>query len=214
MNRVNLAALTLVSLSCLAPQTAKGVNLLNNGSFEQPPSTVNQYPSIPGWTRTCGTSVEIQNGAFIGPFNAYDGAQWWESDGVDNTCLTQTVATTFNSVYQLTFAHSARPGILNNNVQVYWNGTLIATAVANGVGNTNTAWQVGIFNVVATGPISTVEFRAGGPSDQLGGYIDGVSLEPLYCSLNAPCPGDANGDGFVNFQDITVVLANFNVICP
>jgi hypothetical protein len=213
MNRVNLAALTLVSLSCLAPQSARAANLLVNGSFEQPFSTVNQWPSIPGWTRTCGTSVEIQSTAGTS-WGAYDGTQWWESDGLTNTCLIQTIPTSFNAVYQLTFAHSARPGVPNNDVQVWWNGTFVALASANGVGNNNTAWQVGIFNLIANGPTGTIEFIAAGPQDQLGGLIDGVSIEPLYCSLNAPCPGDANGDGFVNFQDITVVLANFNAICP
>lgn len=29
-----------------------------------------------------------------------------------------------------------------------------------------------------------------------------------------PCPGDANGDGLINFADITNVLANFNMPCP
>ncbi|MBL8746084.1 MAG: DUF642 domain-containing protein [Phycisphaerae bacterium] len=213
MKNVNLAVLTLVSVSALAPQTARAVNLLNNGSFEQPPSTVNQYSSIPGWTRTCGTSVEIQSFAGTG-LNAFDGNQWWESDGVNNTCLTQTVATQFNKVYQLTFAHSARPGIVNNAVEVYWNGTLLISINANGVGNTNTAWQVGIFNVVATGATSTLEFRAAGPSDALGGYIDGVSLEELYCDTRPRCFGDANGDGIVNFADISAVLAAFNTVCP
>ncbi len=213
MNRSNLAALTLVSLSALAPQTAKAVNLLNNGSFEQPPSTVNQWPSIPGWTKTCGTSVEIQSVAGIG-LSAFHGTQWWEADGVNNTCLSQTVPTVFNGVYQLSFAHSARPGVAINTVEVYWNGSLLAVMNANGIGNTNTLWQLPIYTVVAYGPTSTLEFRAGGPSDALGGYIDGVALEPLFCDLRPRCFGDANGDGIVNFADITSVLAAFNTICP
>lgn len=212
MNRRVRTGLFVACVSLVGP-SALAANLLSNGSFEQPPSTVNQYPAIPGWTRTCGTSVEIQSFAGTG-LSPYDGSQWWESDGVDNTCLTQTVATTFNQVYQLTFAHSARPGIVNNAVEVYWNGTLLININANGVGNTNTAWQVGIYNVVAYGPTGTVEFRAAGPSDALGGYIDGVSLEPLFCDLSPPCFGDANGDGIVNFADISAVLAAFGTLCP
>lgn len=213
MNRLNLAAAALASTALFASPAAHAVNLLANGSFEQPPSTVNQYAAIPGWTKTCGTSVEIQSlvGTGLTPF---DGNQWWESDGVDNTCLAQTVATTFNQVYQLTFAHSPRPGVVDNSVQVYWNGNLLDTAVATGVGNTNTAWQVGIYNVVAYGPTATLEFRAIGPANALGGYIDGVSLEPLFCDLVPACQGDANGDGVVNFADISAVLANFGSMCP
>ena len=212
MNRLVLPTFVLASTSMLAAD-ARAVNLLVNGSFEQPPSTVQQYPAIPGWTRTCGTSIEIQSFAGTG-LSPYDGSQWWESDGVDNTCVSQTVATTFNQVYRLTFAHSPRPGVVDNTVEVYWNGNLLDTAAASGVGNSNTAWQVGIYNVVAYGPSTTLEFRAVGPSNSLGGYIDGVSLEPLFCDLVPPCPGDANGDGQVNFADITAVLANFGVMCP
>jgi len=28
------------------------------------------------------------------------------------------------------------------------------------------------------------------------------------------CPGDANGDGLVNFADVSVVLSMFTVGCP
>lgn len=210
MNRALIASTVVL----LAAGAANAVNLLANGSFEQPPSTVNQYSSIPGWTRTCGTSVEIQSFVGTGGLNAYDGSQWWESDGVNNTCLSQTVATVTNGVYQLSFAHSARPGVAINTVEVYWNGNLLATMNANGVGNTNTLWQLPIYTVVATGPTSTLEFRAGGPSDALGGYIDGVSLDQLYCDLRPRCFGDANGDGVVDFADITAVLSAFGTPCP
>lgn len=213
MNRVNLASLTVASLSLFAAGHASAVNLLVNSSFEQPPSTVNQYSSIPGWTRTCGTSVEIQSTVGTG-WSAYDGSQWWESDGVDNTCITQSVPTAVNQVYQLTFAHSARPGVADNAVAVYWNGQLLININASGIGNTNTAWQVGIYNVVAYGPTSTVEFRATGSSNALGGLIDGVLLEPLHCYTRPFCYGDANGDGVVTFADISAVLSAFNTMCP
>lgn len=213
MNRRNLAAMSIAFLALAGASTAQAANLLVNGSFEQPPSTVNQYSSIPGWVRTCGTSIEIQSTGGTG-WTAYNGTQWWETDGVDNTCLRQTVATNINQVYRLTFAHSARPGVPDNRVEVYWNNQLLISIDANGVGNTNTLWQVGIYNVVAYSTSSFVEFRAAGASNALGGLIDGVSLEPLYCDLNPPCFGDANGDGVVNFADITAVLANFNTICP
>jgi hypothetical protein len=210
-SRITRFASVASALAALAGATsaAHAVNLLTNGSFEQPVSTVNQYAAIPGWTRTCGTSIEIQSVAGTG-LNAANGTQWWESDGVNNTCLTQTVPTAFNGVYTLTFAHSPRPGVLNNTVEVYWDGSLISTINANGVGNSINFWRIYSFNVVATGSSSTVEFRAAGPSDQVGGYIDGVSLDTYVCPT---CPGDADGNGAVNFADITSVLANFGSNC-
>jgi hypothetical protein len=210
--RRSITASTLALLAGAAGP-ASAVNLLVNGSFESPLSTVNQWPTIPGWTRICGSAVEIQSTAGTG-WSAFDGGQWWESDGLDNTCLIQTVPTAFNGVYRLTFAHSARPGVADNAVQVWWNGTLVANVNANGVGNANTAWQVGIFNLIGNGPSGTVELIATGVQNQLGGLIDGVSLEPLYCYDRPFCFGDANGDGMVNFMDITAVLAAFNTACP
>jgi hypothetical protein len=29
-----------------------------------------------------------------------------------------------------------------------------------------------------------------------------------------PCPGDAKGDGVVNFADVNEVFSNFGAICP
>jgi hypothetical protein len=66
------------------------------------------------------------------------------------------------------------------------------------------------FNVVAYNVPSSFEFYAVGPSNGLGGLIDGVSLEPLFCNLVPPC----SGDGVVNFADISAVLTAFNSMCP
>lgn len=42
-----------------------------------------------------------------------------------------------------------------------------------------------------------------------------TSLLPSGVSYFAPaCPGDANGDGMVNFQDVTAVLSMFTASCP
>jgi len=39
-----------------------------------------------------------------------------------------------------------------------------------------------------------------------------IRIEPLPPQVL--CPGDANGDRLVNFQDITAVLSNWQIVCP
>lgn len=201
------SCLTLLTLALA--QSAGAANLLTNASFESPPTTVSLYPSIPGWTRTCGSAVELQSTAGTG-WTAAHGTQWWEADGSDNTCLTQTVPSAVNSVYQLTFFYSPRPGVFDNGVEILFNGQVIATLNVDGTNFANTAWQQGIYNVVSYANTATVELRAFGPSNALGGLIDGVTLEPLVCGF---CAGDTNGDGVVDFTDIGNLLAN-NGPCP
>ncbi len=43
-------------------------------------------------------------------------------------------------------------------------------------------------------------------------YFIQVVAEPTTSC--APCPGDANGDGMVNFDDVTEVIANWGAGCP
>lgn len=210
--RASRVVTSMIALSAglAASSTASAVNLLVNASFENPVVTVAQLPAIPGWTRTCGTSIELQNTGSTGLL-ADDGRQWWESDGVDNTCLAQSVPSALNRVYRLSLAHSPRPGVANNSVDVRFNGQTIATINANGVGNTGNVWTTYTYTVVSYGPVATVEIGASGPVDLLGGFVDDVQLEDLRCPS---CAGDANNDGVVNFSDISAVLANFGFICP
>ena len=50
-------------------------------------------------------------------------------------------------------------------------------------------------------------------SPQTNDYVATFDCEPL-CDGGSSCAGDANGDGVVNFGDITSVLANWNTTCP
>ena len=36
----------------------------------------------------------------------------------------------------------------------------------------------------------------------------------LFAWPTAPCTGDANQSGIVDFQDVVSVLTNFNLVCP
>lgn len=202
-------ASALVALAGAAG-TAHAVNMVVNGSFEQPTvGAVSQFTTIPGWTRTCGTTIEIQ-GAGTGLL-ANDGVQWWEADGVNNTCINQSFTTLPNGQYQLLMAFSPRPGVADNRVGIYWDGNLVATLNASGVGNSTNQWTTVGYTLTATSGTATLELRGAGVNDALGGFIDNVRLEFVGCKPH--CPGDANDDGVVNFADITSVLANFGLPC-
>ena len=46
------------------------------------------------------------------------------------------------------------------------------------------------------------------------GQCPAVRSEPAAGLVVGPtCPGDADGNGVVNFSDITAVLANFGLLC-
>jgi hypothetical protein len=47
-----------------------------------------------------------------------------------------------------------------------------------------------------------------------GQFFSPPTDSPILCLNRVACPGDANGDGVVNFTDITVVLANFGTTWP
>ena len=160
--------ITLMSL------TYANADLITNGSFEDPAlswgSWNASYPSIPGWIATFGT-IEIQNHAAGTPF---DGNQLVELDSWGNSGMRQDISTVAGHAYDLSFAYSPRPGVAaaSNIIDVYFEGVLLASLT--GTGGSDTDWTVYHYFVTATDALSTIEFRAGGVSDSLGGYLDAV----------------------------------------
>jgi len=178
-------ALFSCALSALALGHATAANLVTNGSFEAPSITSGSYQigGITGWYSTIGDGGEIQNYAAGTPF---DGAQLLELDGNQNSNLLQDIQILQPGVYNLSFEYSPRPGISadSNPVEIYFQGNLLDTLT--GVGAANTVWSSHNYQVIAAVGFSTLEFRAIGVSDSLGGYIDDVSLA-------APVPEASSG---------------------
>lgn len=159
---------------------AAPVELVNNGGFEKPPVAPGHYTnltSIQGWTedlpKQCG--IEIQNHVAGSPF---EGTQFTELDSNCSTEIHQDLTTVPGRHYRLSFAFSARPGTgaADNVLQVWWNGRLIDTEQADGVGLKDTSWRRFTFRVRATGTTTRVAFGDAGVSNGLGTYLDGVSV--------------------------------------
>ncbi|MDC0714670.1 hypothetical protein POL68_39845 [Stigmatella sp. ncwal1] len=155
--------------------------LLTNGGFEQPSLPRGNYrsmPSVPGWNRSVGRSIELQNRVAGSPAS---GDQYIELDGDDNTGIYQEVSTRPGAEYELRLAFSARPGtdVSDNALDVVWNGRVLTRLQASGQGLSETAWTYAIFRVRAEGPSSRVELRDVGASNGSGTYVDDVSLRQV-----------------------------------
>ena len=155
-----------------------GPELVINGSFERPdisPGLTIGFPGIPGWHRTdpitCGIRVMRTS-------SAYDGDQVVRLDSGCNTGMGQYLETTQMSDYLISFAYSPYPGIPadSNEIETYWDGDLIGTITAEGVGLIGPDWIEVTYDVTASRPSPLLEFRASGTSDGRGGLIDFVSV--------------------------------------
>ena len=152
-------------------------NLVVDGSFEdqvQAAGSWSVYSAINGWTTVSGSGIELRNDV---AGTAYDGVNFVELDSYSNSAMAQTLTTVAGSTYDLSFAYSARPGVItgSNPIQVLWNGIGITTVTANGSNLSDNDWHVFNYTVTGTGS-DTLTFRAIGVNDSLGGSLDAVTV--------------------------------------
>jgi hypothetical protein len=176
------------TLAVAAPLAAHA-NLIVNGSFEaesQASASWTVLAGLTGWQTDASSGVELRN-AVAGL--AHDGANFVELDtnpgtfgnatfdNSTNSGIWQTVGTQAGASYELTWFYSPRAGVAanSNDINVYWNGSLLTTSSGSGVGQSGNSWAS--FSVTVTGTGSdTLRFAAGGNADRLGGGLDSVSL--------------------------------------
>ena len=160
--------------------TAHADNLLVNGSFEdqaQAPGSWHVYDHLTGWATVAGSGIELRDNI---AGRALDGRNFVELDAYSNSAMAQTVATTAGAAYTLSFAYSARAGVgaQSNPIEVLWDGGLLASVTANGIGLTEHDWHSFSYTVLGTGR-DTLVFRAAGTNDSLWGSLDAVSLSAV-----------------------------------
>jgi hypothetical protein len=175
MNKRQVCTL-LVGLAAVAAP-AFGQNIATNGSFETPSYSdgVNWPVPVTGWTIGPDSGFEVWTNN--GP--AADGAQFIELDV--NTCdtISQTLTTVSGIRYSVRYAYSARPGVVDNRVEVRWNGQLISSASANGTGLTNPSWIYYSTEVQATGTSTALTFANVDACDGVGSFLDDVSVTEI-----------------------------------
>ncbi len=160
-------------------------NLAINGSFETVPLAVGEsgiYSSIQGWSTLSGNGFQVdRRPALVG--QAAEGTAWVELDayGANNT-IGQNIDTLTGEIYNLSvdFSNGGRAES-TTSVEVFWEGKKIDTLSGGGKG----LWRK--FDYQLKGGdrnVSTLAFRAIGPSDNVGGYIDNIVITAAREALN------------------------------
>lgn len=174
----------LITAFLFSVSNIASANSIANGSFEdttQNSGTWSVYSSINGWTTVSGAGIEIRNNV-IG--TAQDGNNFVELDSHNNSAMAQTIATSANSFYDLSFYYSPRISQPDstNGISVFWNDVLIGDITAQG--SSLNVWTLYSFTVKGTGS-DVLKFAATGLNDSLGGNLDNVSLTPSPVPLPA-----------------------------
>jgi len=154
-----------------------GSNLVENGSFEHNSvhfGCAGVFHSIPGWHTTFGSGIEVkEQERYFGA--AADGHAWVELDSYSNSGMAQAIDTDAGSTYQLSVDYTPRQYISPSKVEVWWNGEKITTLSGHGGHENN--WNTYTFEVEGGhGDTTSLEFRAAGHSNGLGGFIDNVNV--------------------------------------
>lgn len=114
----------------------------------------------------------------MGSHILFEGNQLVETDSAGDSGLQQVVPTIAGHTYTFDFVYSPRPGVdaASNTVDVAVNGVVVDTLTADGTALSDTSWVRHTYSILAVGTSTTLEFRATGTSDSLGGFIDDVRL--------------------------------------
>jgi len=185
--------LTTLFVLASANVNAASVNLVTNGSFENPNIAAGSwhvYNSINGWN-TIGAGVEVRDNV---AGKAYKGTQFVELDSHGardtNSAIYQSFSNTVaGQMYQISFAYSPRirKAADTNGISVFWNG--VEKKSVTGQGGNKNLWEVFTINVLGEGQ-DELKFLAVGKDDSVGGNLDAISLSevpvPTAALLFAP----------------------------
>ncbi len=191
----NPAATVNIPERCTYPEPPKCVNLLENGSFEQPVVTNlskwQKFATVSGWVigkvvDSTPTTLELHRDWTDN--EAADGEQYAELDGDLSSNISQTVVTIPDATYELSWAFAPRHDIsaeqnqlsvLIDGIQVDSNGP--ATGLA---GLIKSDWTKNSFTFTANDAAAEITFADAGPSNSFGTFLDDAQL----CLVKEPEP--------------------------
>ncbi len=173
---------------CPAVATA-GVNLIANGSFEQPQFTAQTTDGLPyyfyglvgenaidHWTHP-GNFVVLRNRA---PFwVASDGEQYIELQSGFNPFIEQTVSTVVGQQYILSFDYASQAGSngADDALRVVWDGEMVSTVDLDDDNVNQIEWRRYSFSVTASAELTTLRFEdAFAGLGFIGPLLDNVEL--------------------------------------
>ena len=137
------------------------------------------FKSVPGWTISGSDGLELQTANTI-PLTPFDGDYYAELDGTENTTIKQDILLGVGW-HNLSFAYSPRDSSITTNMVSYGISTLFGDTI-NGptVGVPQGVWTVVSKNFeVQTAGTYSLFFDGATESDSIGGFIDGIKVEPV-----------------------------------
>ena len=203
---MNLLKTSLLAVVCSVSMaaTAAPINLIENGSFEDPDVAVGHWAyftsaEVDGWS---GSNVEIWD--HLGGEAAYEGEQFAELNAHpgDGSAFTiyQDIATTVNQSYDYSFAYQARSNAsesFNVSIDAITSNPFGLPITSSDISNiettlidqiTTTGWTLFTGSFIATTDLSRIAFTTVVPSTgTVGNFIDDVKVSASVA--NVPEPG-------------------------
>ncbi len=159
-------------------------NLVVNGSFEEVPLEAGEYQvysRIKGWAVFSGAGLQVDKRTdLLGA--AAEGIAWATLDVYgQNSTIGQNIDTVTGQTYSLSVDYtSGGQAPDTTGIDVFWEGQRIDTLTGGGKGE----WIT--FNYDVQGSIrdaSSLIFRAVGPVDSIGGFIDNISVTAKVAAI-------------------------------
>jgi len=182
VKRSGLFVLSGLLFGLVASTSANADSLIINGSFENPSVgggwSLFSNGQVPGWyTTDPGGLIEIDNSNIVGGA-AFSGTQSLEVNANNPEAVDQLVTgLVVGQTYDLSFAYGDRPGSGDQQMQVWFGGSLV-TLDSDTLNNSSLLWFPQSFVVTATSTSEVLSFE-GLPDSGLPSYgneVDGVSL--------------------------------------
>lgn len=186
---------TVVTLNPLPvtpePAIATGPDLVTNGSFEDVPVNVGEsagYRQVKGWSTIFGDGFWVdRRPETVG--QAADGTAWANLDmNGKNSTIGQNIDTLTGQSYGLSVDFSnGGESDSTTSIEVFWEGVKLDTLSGGGKGS----WRHFDYDVQGGNrSVSTLAFRAIGPADNVGGFIDNIVVKAAKEALVTPLDQD------------------------
>jgi len=185
-----MGKLLIILLVLLAFTSNAHATLITNGDFETGKAGAatgwHVYTSIDGWSTVSGYGIEVQNNSVV---TAQSGSHYVEldshprgsADKSTNSIMSQNVELFADTTYLLDFWYQARPGVSDESNAIFYGienlfeEYVVPSSFVPYDIWTNIQYE---FNIGTTGTYA-VYFGAAGSANQLGGFIDNVTLNPV-----------------------------------
>lgn len=173
------------------PAIATGPDLVTNGSFEDVPVNVGEsagYRQVKGWSTIFGDGFWVdRRPETVG--QAADGTAWANLDmNGKNSTIGQNIDTLTGQSYGLSVDFSnGGESDSTTSIEVFWEGVKLDTLSGGGKGS----WRHFDYDVQGGNrSVSTLAFRAIGPADNVGGFIDNIVVKAAKEALVTPLDQD------------------------